>query len=42
MEDILGVGELSPDETRRLAKLAEALVVIFRAMVEAIRDEDEQ
>lgn len=38
IEDLLGVDALSENERKRLARLAEALIVVLQTMVDAIRD----
>ena len=43
LEDLLGMEALSNSERARLARLAEAMIVILQTMVDAARDpEDDQ
>jgi hypothetical protein len=42
IEDLLGVDALSDRERQRLARLAEAMIVVLQTMVDAIKDDDDQ
>lgn len=39
LEELLGVEGLTPTEKQRLARIAEALIIVLQTMVDAIRDE---